>query len=197
MTKILSLKRSVAFVLAIAILAGAYAVLSSSAAYTPVASAASVDYFLKIDGIDGESKDEKHKDQIEILSWSWGMSNTSASSAGRGGAGAGKVSMRDFSFVHAIDKATPKLLLACASGEHIKKAELSVRKAGADKDYYMITLEDVLCTKLDQNGEQGATTEQISLNYSKIKVKYLTEARDGTVEEVLEAGWDVKANKSI
>ena len=76
-----------------------------------------VDYFLKIEGIEGESHDDKHKNEIDLQSWSWGETQTGTHSAG-GGGGAGKVDMQDFHFVMAHNKASPKLMLACASGEH-------------------------------------------------------------------------------
>ena len=86
------------------------------------------DYFLKIDGIEGESQDKTHKGEIHLESWSWGESQTGTMSHG-GGGGAGKVNMQDFHFVMGVNKATPKLLLACASGDHIPKAVLTCRKA--------------------------------------------------------------------
>jgi len=76
---------------------------------------AAVDYFLKLDGIEGESHDSKHKNEIDVQSWSWGESQT-GTHAGGGGGGAGKVSMQDFHFVMQNNKASPKLMLACASG---------------------------------------------------------------------------------
>src|SRR5450759_933279 len=87
-----------------------------------------VDYFLKIDGIKGESHDSKHKDEIDLVSWSWGETQTGSHAAG-GGGGSGKVSMQDFHFVMHANLASPKLLLACANGEHIKEASLVCRKA--------------------------------------------------------------------
>src|ERR1700681_1453495 len=93
------------------------------------------DYFLKIDGIDGESHDSKHKDEIDLMSWSFGASQLGTHSAG-GGGGAGKVSMQDFHFTMHVNKATPKLFLACATGEHIKKAVLTCRKAGKDQQEF-------------------------------------------------------------
>ena len=89
-----------------------------------------VDYFLKIKGIEGESFDAKHKNEIDVLSWSWGETQSGSHAAG-GGGGAGKVSMQDFSFVMKVNKASPKLLLACANGEHIPEATLVCRKAGS------------------------------------------------------------------
>src|SRR5213593_2324488 len=84
---------------------------------------AAVDYFLKLDGIEGESQDAKHKGEIDLESWSWGETQTGTMHAG-GGGGAGKVQMQDFHFVMKVNKSSPKLMLACASGEHIKSATL-------------------------------------------------------------------------
>jgi type VI secretion system secreted protein Hcp len=73
------------------------------------------DIFAKLGDIKGESFDDKHKDEIEILSWSWGVTST-ASAVKAGGAGAGRPSFQDLSLTHKIDKASPLLLKACATG---------------------------------------------------------------------------------
>ena len=90
---------------------------------------AAVDYFLKFDGIKGESTDAKHKDEIDVEAWSWGETHAGAGPSG-GGGGAGKVSMQDFQFVMGLNKASIGLMKACATGQHIKTATLSARKAG-------------------------------------------------------------------
>jgi len=95
-----------------------------------------VDYFLKIDGIEGEAQDKTHKNEIQLESWSFGETQSGTSGQG-GGAGAGKVAMQDFHFVMRVSKASPKLFLSCANGEHIKKAVLTVRKAGKDQQEYL------------------------------------------------------------
>jgi type VI secretion system Hcp family effector len=74
------------------------------------------DIFAKIGDIKGESVDSKHKDEIEVLSFSWGVTNSGSTSTG---GGAGKAAFQDLLIVHAIDKATPALLKACATGQHI------------------------------------------------------------------------------
>ena len=102
---------------------------------------AAVDYFLKFDGIKGESTDAKHKDEIDIKSWSWGETQ-----AGQGAA-AGKVAMQDFHFVMRVNTATPALMKACATGDHIKTATLTGRKAGKEQQEYLtVKLTDVLVT---------------------------------------------------
>ena len=87
------------------------------------------DIFAKLGDIKGESADDKHKGEIELLSWSWGVTNEGAAHAG-GGAGAGKATFHDLSFTHTIDKASPVLLRACATGVHLKEATITHRKAG-------------------------------------------------------------------
>jgi len=160
---------------------------------------AQVDYFLKIEGIEGESADAKHKNEIDIESWSWGESQTGSHSAG-GGGGAGKVHMQDFNFVMRMNKASPKLMLACANGQHIPKAVLTMRKAGKDQqEYAKITLEDLLVSSFQTGGSAKGDIvplEQISLNYSKIEFEYKEQKPDGTLGGATKAGWNVKENKA-
>jgi type VI secretion system secreted protein Hcp len=159
-----------------------------------------VDYFLKIEGIEGESQDAKHKNEIDLESWSWGESQSGTHSAG-GGGGAGKVAMQDFHFVMKINKASPKLALACANGEHIKKAVLTCRKAGKDQQEFLkITLSDFLVSGFQTGGNGHADivpTDQISLNYSKIEWEYKEQKADGTLGGAVKAGWDLKQNKHV
>ena len=107
------------------------------------------DIFAKIGDIKGESLDAKHKDEIEVLSFSWGVTNGGGSPAG-GGGGAGKATFQDLSIVHAIDKASPKLLSACATGVHLKDATITHRKAGkGQQEYLIVKMNDVIITGVD------------------------------------------------
>src|SRR5258708_25097070 len=103
---------------------------------------ASVDYFQKIDGVQGESSDERHKDEIDIESFSWEETQSGTFAAG-GGGGAGKVSMQDFHFTMQVNKASPALFLACTQGDHIKNAFLTSRKAGQNQEFIKFTMNDV------------------------------------------------------
>ena len=160
---------------------------------------AAVDFFLKIDGIDGESQDSKHKGEIDLESWSWGQSNTAHGATG-GGHGAGKVSMQDFHFVMKVNKSSPKLMQACASGEHLKSALLTCRKAGKDQqEYLQIKFSDCLVSSYQTGGHEGTSvvpTDQISLNFAKIEYDYKEQKPDGTLGGKVHGGWDVKQNKS-
>jgi len=89
----------------------------------------SFDAFLLLDGIKGESNDAKHKGEIDVRSFSWGVAQTGAGHTGMG-SGAGKADFQDLQIVKTVDKSTPLLKLACASGKHITKGKLTVRKAG-------------------------------------------------------------------
>lgn len=157
-----------------------------------------VDIFLNIQGIQGESKDDKHKNEIELLSWSWGA--TQAGSAARGGGmGSGKVEMQDLTFTKNIDKSTPKLILFCAKGEHIPKAALVMRKAGGDqKEYLKINLDDVLISSFQTSGANGGDTpvESVSINFGKISFEYFEQDNKGTMTSAGKATYDLKANKA-
>ena len=158
-----------------------------------------VDFFLKIDGIDGESADSKHKNEIDIESWSWGETQTGTFSRA-GGGGAGKVAMQDFSFIMKVNKASPKLLLACATGEHIKNVMLTCRKAGKEQQEFMkIKFSDCLVSSYQTGGAETSgivPTDQISLNFAKIEYEYKEQKADGTLGGAVKAIYDLKANKA-
>ena len=159
-----------------------------------------VDFFLKIDGIDGESNDAKHKGEIDLESWSWGESQ-SGTHSGQGGGGAGKVSMQDFHFVMKVNKSSPKVMLACASGQHIPKAVLTCRKAGTDQQEFLkITMSDLLVSSYQTGGSGHSDivpTDQVSLNYSKIEFEYKEQKPDGTLGGSVKAGWNLKENTKV
>src|ERR1051326_1994440 len=133
---------------------------------------AAVDMFIKMDGIEGESKDDKHKGEIEILSLSWGVSNSGGLACSTGGGGAGKASFHDFSFVKNVDSATPQLMLACAEGKHISEGLITVRKAGEKPvEYLKIKLSEVLVSSSQSGGAGGIQPqEQVTLNFAKFEI---------------------------
>ena len=161
---------------------------------------AAVDYFLKLDGIKGESTDSKHKGEIDLESFSWGATQSGTHSAG-GGGGAGKVQMQDFHFVMKANTASPKLMEACATGEHIKNAILICRKAGKDQQEYMKwTFSDLLVSSYQTGGSSHGDVipmDQVSLNFSKIEFEYKAQKADGTLDGPVKAGYDLKANKKV
>jgi type VI secretion system secreted protein Hcp len=161
---------------------------------------AAVDYFLKLAGIEGESGDAKHKGEIELQSFSWGATNAGTHAGGSGG-GAGKVAMQDFHFVMTHNKASPKLMLACATGEHIKEAILTCRKAGKEQQEFLkVMMGDLLVSSYQTGGSSSSNVvpmDQISLNFTTIKFEYKEQKADGTLGAKTATGWDLKANKAI
>jgi type VI secretion system secreted protein Hcp len=161
---------------------------------------AQVDYFLKIDGVESESGDDKHKGEIELESFSWGETQSGTSGRG-GGAGAGKVQPNDFNFVKRVDKASPVLLIGCATGAHYKTAILTARKAGGNQhDYLKITMEDVLISSYKTSGSAHdgiVPTDQVSLNFAKLEMSYKEQKPDGSLGGEVKQKYDFGANKKI
>jgi len=160
---------------------------------------AAVDYFLNIDGIPGESQDDKHQNEIEVESWSWDATNAPAS--GAGGGGAGKVNFSDLAFTARMSKASPHLMLACAQGKHIKNAELTARRTGGTEfEFLTLKLGDVVISSFqsgDDGEGDGGPVDSVSLNFSQIEFEYRSMKPDGSVDESATAGWDVKQNREI
>lgn len=168
---------------------------SRSDSGVPMVSAAAVDYFLKLDGIEGESTDQRHKGEISIESFSWGVSQTGLKSGG--GGGAGKASFQDFHFTSKMSKASPLLMLSVATGQHIKNAILIGRRTDGEK-FMEIKLSDVLISSYQDGGNGGTMpTDQFSLNFAKIEFEYTPQNEDGSTGSPVKAGYDVKANKKI
>jgi len=155
------------------------------------------DMFLKLDGIKGESMDDKHKDEIEISSLSWGASQ-SGSGGSMGGSGVGKVNLADIHITKTVDKASTSLFQKCCQGTHITKGTITIRRSGEKpQDYETIDLTEVFISSWSQSAADGSglPTESVSLNFSKIEFDYKAQKADGTLDASTKKGWDVKVNK--
>ena len=153
-------------------------------------------YFLKIDGILGESIDDVHKDEIDVLTAGWGVSQSGTAVAGAGG-GAGKAFFKDFYFVMRLNRASPALMLACAQGQVIKEATLTVRKSGANQqDFFEIKLSDLIVSAFSEAGDVEVT-QQVSLDYSRIEYHYKRQEDDGSLTDVAPVGWDLATNTKV
>jgi type VI secretion system secreted protein Hcp len=165
------------------------------------------DYFLKLDGVPGESQDKTHKDEIAVLNWSIGAAQPSVASSGGTGGGAGKVKFQDFRILKLTDKASPKLMLACASGQHFTSLTFTARRAGGTQaDYWTMKLETVLVSSYEINSgsdehsgvasgdKYGMPVESVSFNFGKIDITYNTQNPDGTKGAAVAAGWNLAQN---
>ena len=143
------------------------------------------DMFLKIDGtrqgaIKGEARDAGHKDEIDVLGWTWGMEGNLIH-----GQATAKTAVRELKIIKQVDRATTGLMSALRSNEVLKKAILTVRKAGGKDpvEYYSITLEKGRITSLVQQSGIGtdpaALSEEVSIAFSKVAVEYKPQGDDG------------------
>jgi len=162
-----------------------------------------VDMFIHFGGgkIKGETKDAEMaaKGAVDLLAWSWGMSQSGSFGQG-GGGGAGKVNIQDISFTHYIDKASTALMIACAKGSHIDDAVITVRKAGDKQEKYLqITMSPVMVTSISTGGSGGEDrlTENVSLNFSKVKVEYFLQNAKGATEAGGELHYDQSTNAIV
>lgn len=159
---------------------------------------AQVDYFLKIDGVDGESKDSRHPGEIELESFNWGETNSGHAGHGNSAA-AGKVDPQDFQFAKRVDKASPKLFIACATGEHFKKAVLVCRKAGKEQQEYLkLTMEDLTVSSYQIGGSAGSDVvpiDQVALRFAKLEMSYRPQKPDGSLDAEIKQKFNFAANR--
>ena len=159
-----------------------------------------VDIFLKFDGVDGDSQDASHTDEIDVLSWSWGGNQTGTMHIGSGG-GAGKVNVQDMSIEKFQDKATPNLWQLLCNGKHTGEVKLTARKAGGDApvEYLVVTMKEVLVASMGTGGSQGddMPTEQVTLNFAEFKMEYTPQDEKGAGGATIDAGWNIRKNEAV
>ena len=156
------------------------------------------DYFLKIDGVKGESQDEKHKDEIHIESFSFGVTNTGTGGSNLG-SGGGRSQVQDMHFTKVMDLSSPNLFIACATGKHFPNATVTVRRAGENpQEYLTYKMTEVFVSSVATSGhtDGGIVRENLSLNFSKVEMTYTPQNADGTSGAANTKTYDVKANKA-
>jgi len=162
---------------------------------------AQVDYFLKVDGVDGESADDKFKGYIELQSFNFGVENIGSLGSGTSGGGTGKAKFGEFNIVKATDKSSARLFASCCTGEHFATATIVCRKAGKDQQEFLkITMGPVLISSFQHGGSANSDiipTEQISINFAKIEMEYKEQKLDGSLGGAVIGGWDRVANKKV
>ncbi|MBI9092031.1 MAG: type VI secretion system tube protein Hcp [Desulfobacterium sp.] len=157
----------------------------------------SVDQFLKLDGIDGESQDAKHKKEIDVLAWSWGASQSGTTHMG-GGSGAGKASFQDLSITKYVDASSHKLLKHVAKGTHVKEALLTIRKAGdTPLEYIKLLMKDCLISSVSGGGSGGEDrlTENVTINFGEFEYTYTPQKSDGSGDSPLPFKFDIAGNE--
>ena len=156
-----------------------------------------VDITIKIDGVDGESKIDGHEDEIDVLAWSWGVTQSGSMHVG-GGGGSGKANIQDISITKYVDKASTNLLRKCCNGAHLNEAVLTVRKSGESPvDYVTMTLSPVMVTSVSTGGSGGEDrlTENVTLNFGKVKYSYTPQKEDGSADAAIDLTWNIETNK--
>ncbi|MBM6400602.1 Hcp family type VI secretion system effector [Phycicoccus sonneratiae] len=153
--------------------------------------------FARIGTIKGESQDARHRDEIDVLAWSWGVSQTAAAGHG-GGAGSGKATFQDFVLTHHIDRASPLLLKACATGQHVKDATVTVRRpGGGQQEYLVITLGDVLVSGVSMGvSEDGSTHETVILSFARVDLEYRPQKPNGSLGTGVRFTHDLRTGKT-
>ncbi|KMY85414.1 putative protein ImpD [Candidatus Paraburkholderia calva] len=147
------------------------------------------DIFIKINGIDGESQDAVHKNEIEVKKWNWEISQQSTMHMGSGGGG--KATVDDLTFEHLVDRASPNLMKYCLTGKHIDQAVLTVRKAGSNPlEYLRITMGDVIVTSVQPSSSNSDTgiREVVRLSFSRVKQEYVGQNAQGGSGGAVTAG---------
>lgn len=177
--------------------------------------AGTLEIFLKLDGIEGESTVRGHERETVVLSYDQGIDLAVIRDGGGGGSHAGRATFSPVRFRKPVDVGSVPLLLACASGSHIRNAAFAFRKpAPAAMDFYLVTLEDVIVTCVAERAGTGAQyplsfegmqsgaeaaglVEEVSLDYNIIRWEYRPQRPDGSLGTPVKGGWDRQQNQKV
>jgi len=154
--------------------------------------------FIRIGDIKGESDDSRHKDEIEVVSWAWGLMQSTDSSPGAG-SGGGRATFQNVTFTHLIDRASPRLMLACASAQRFPDARLAVRRPGTTtpEAFLLINLDNVIVTGVQSSGAEtaGGLVEQVTLGFARVDYEYRRQLPDGSFDTGVHFKWDLQQNR--
>ncbi|RJG19101.1 Hcp family type VI secretion system effector [Massilia cavernae] len=160
----------------------------------------SIDVYLSIDGIKGESADSEHQGWIEVTSAQWGVIQPRSPTASTGGGHtAERCEHRTLSFSKLADLASPILMQTASMGKTIPKAKLEFMRADGDGKrvkYYEVELENVMIANMEQVVGGGSILhDSIGLRFSKVKWKYSQQKIGGGTGGNTAGGWDLACNK--
>ena len=159
------------------------------------------DYFLKIDGVDGESQQTGHTKELEMDNWSFGETQSGVSATATGSA-SGRVSLQEFRFSKRMDISSHKLMQHCSNGRHIKWARFTARRAGSEGgvpvDYYFVDFGDLVISSYDISGTgaDGWPYETIAFSYGALVITY-KQLSKGVAQGPIQGGYDAEKNKKI
>ena len=158
-----------------------------------------VDMFIKLNGVKGESEDDKHKGENDVLAWSWGMSQSGSMHVG-GGGGSGKANFQDLSITKWVDLGSVTLMQHCSKGTHIPDGQLIVRKAG-DKplEYIKLDIKEIIVSSVSTGGSGGEDrlTENVTLNFREWKMTYTPQTKTGAGGGAVDFGFNIAKNAPI
>lgn len=159
-----------------------------------------IDVYLQIDGIKGESTDDRHRDWIECKSVSWELRQPrSATASTAGGHTAERCEHGEIVVAKLADLASPMLLQNCSTGRTLPRARIEFMRAdglGNRVKYFEIELENVLIGGVSPSIREGdILSEYVALKYSQIKWKYIQQKVAGGTGGNVAGGWDLSANK--
>jgi type VI secretion system secreted protein Hcp len=115
-----------------------------------------------------------------------------------GGAGAGRVQVQDVTLTKRVDRSSPLLFSLCCKGDHVAKAQITVRKAGGSPlEYLKVHLEKVLISSYATIGNEAGDQliESLSLNFARAQLEYTPQKDDGSGAPAVIKGWDIGANR--
>jgi type VI secretion system secreted protein Hcp len=180
-------------------LAATAATIAATLVVAPMASAS--DYFLKIDGVTGESTTGTTPGVIAVDGFEWSAENKTTINSTTGGAGAGKATLNQITIEKPVDSTSPQLFGMLGQGAKINGMELVARKAGPTGTapiYMRYTFQLAYVNSQTQTGEAGdeGIHEKLTFSYGAVKQTYIKQSPNGGPATTVFSAWNQVTNAS-
>lgn len=155
------------------------------------------DAFVQIEGISGESSDDRYSGWIEIMDYDLSVNQkVSRTASSAGGASAERADFSNFSFSKLLDEASPQLSQACAAGTHIDTIVVELCRAGSKKVKFMqYKFSNCMITAFSSSSDSGFPMDNVAFDFGRIEWSYTQQKRQGGhAAGNAVAGWSLEKN---
>ena len=158
--------------------------------------------YLNLGDIKGNSQDAKHKEWIELLSITHqAFRNIDATTKPRDALSKSQVQLDGIEIQKNADESSPELVYAVCSGRVFPTVTIDLVRVSPDGNevFYQWKLDDAYISEYGVHGQslgEIATTEHLTLNYSKVTWIYFKKDEKGKPQGSVEASWNLGANST-
>ena len=135
---------------------------------------------------------------VAIRQFSLGVENSASIGSATTGSGSGKAVLNELLIEKSVDTMSRSLFAMAATGGHLAKMQLYMRKAGiaGGKPYLVYAFTMVFLSKIDWGASSGdeQLIERLTFVYGALALGYYPQKPDGTLGTAVKTSWSQVTN---